>query len=142
MHDAALDYLQMQLPVLRNGEQVEYPSKSSLKASDRKLGQWLANQRHELVCGISMPVERKTSLESSGGRSRFAEKLASPKDLAASKGAGAGKGSKPHVQNGFPKPAARGSCGPGDMPGQPLGKRLRVKTSLASLEACMARGEQ
>ena len=101
-----------------------------MKAFDRKLGQWLANQRQELVCGTSMLVEGETSLESLPGLSRFAEKLASPKDLAASKGAGAGKGSKPHVHNGLPKPAARGSCGPGDMPGQPLGKRLRVKTSV------------
>ena len=87
-----------------------------------------------------LPGERHAFLESLLGWSRFAEKLASPMTLAASKGVGAGNAPTPAVHKGPPKPAARESRG--DVPGQPSGKRLCVETSAASLQACMAMGEQ
>lgn len=159
MHDAARDLLQKQVVLqkkdqLRSGrkEAVRYPSKSSLTAHDRKLGQWLADQRRDLTSSTEMSVNKRTLLQSLPEWESFLEPGGSSKKGAESKrhvdrkvvknstGAKAGRqaahsnmpaGQKrkdaeavPEVSLGSSTRGASESSVPG-----PRGIRLRIKTS-------------
>lgn len=64
MHDSARDLLQRrQTSILGSSQTPRYPSKSSLMAHDRKIGQWLAHQRQDYTDSKKNSTERATLLQ-------------------------------------------------------------------------------
>jgi hypothetical protein len=63
MYEAASKQLQKSRELLGCDEKFQYPRKSSLMPVERKIGQWLANQRQDFLSGEPMPTERKALLQ-------------------------------------------------------------------------------
>ena len=122
MHDTASHWLKMRQAELLRNEKLVYPSKSSFIPFDRKVGQWLANQRQELS---TMSAERAAMVQNLRGWSRQA---ASGNKRTASKASGTGKVPRQQTGDSGATRATHFSCGY-------FGKRLRTKTSLAKLNA-------
>ena len=136
MHDSALDLLTSRQASSLQGHAVEYPSKSSLQPFQRKLGQWLANQRQELGSSARLSAERVAMLQNLPCWSMYVKRGAPYKERTGGQGKVTCRDSGPDVGDGGAKLPARGSgeeklC-------QPLRKRLRTKTCVASLQAAVA----
>ena len=118
-------------------EALLYPSKSSLTAHDRVIGQWLANQRQELAGSTEIPLERKTLVQSLPGWASFVAQGSPSKKRTEGKDNSINQDSKPHLRGGSGKSKACGDSG--ETSCQHLGKRLRKKTSIASLRPVVCR---
>lgn len=151
MYDAALGDLQRSQRMLAErsqrmftkvAETLRYPSKSSLQPAERKIGQWLADQRKEFAIDEAMSAERRALLQKLPGWSAFAKKDGGPKRQSDDKHGVSTKrcktGGKPSnykhadVQKAVEVLMETGMAGGSDsLVAVPYGTRLRSKTSPA-----------
>ena len=122
LYDAAKDSLQKQAAELHEDQVVHYPGKSSHKACERQLGQWLWNQRAQLRSREHFSQERRLMLEALPGWAAFVNKRA-PGDEA--RKAATSKRSHPQLA-----------------PAVSIGVRLRQKTSPAELSRTPAESQK
>lgn len=92
MYDTARGWMQTELTDVRESAKrrcvpnpFQYPSKSSPDLVDREIGQWLCNQRKEVVSSLRMPAQKKAMLLSLPGFPHFVEQGKASKHSSQSK---------------------------------------------------------